>query len=160
MIVLLLSATALILSGCGSSPPGNPATSASPPALDGVAGLDWLVVVRTDAFPANHLRFAFPARIVVTDPNAVRAVARALLALPKQPAGVVFGPVDLGITYRLVFSAADGRRVVVKVDATGVEAVTGLGSPRSATGAMAFWRTLGLAMGLAQPTWVTFRGSR
>ncbi len=96
----------------------------------------------------------------MTDPNAVRAVARALLALPKLPAGVVFGPVDLGITYRLVFFAANGRRVAVKVDATGVEAVTGLGSPRSATGATAFWRALGLAMGLAQPTWATFRGSR
>jgi hypothetical protein len=122
-----------------------------------VARLDRLEVVRTDAIPQNHLRFSFPARVVVSDPVLVRRVARALLALPRLRPGVYSGPIDLGITYRLTFFA-DGRPAWrVTVDATGMRTVSGAGAVRVAD--QRFWTTLAGAMGLPDPAGVDFGGS-
>ncbi|MGO9583157.1 MAG: hypothetical protein ACLP36_10150 [Acidimicrobiales bacterium] len=43
--------------------------------------------------------------------------------------------------------------------ATGCQGVTGLVPARWAARTPGFWRELGGAMGLAHPTWETFRGS-
>ena len=156
----LLAATAITLCGCGSAPSNSSTAPAAPATLEQSVGrLDRLVVTRTNAFPENHIRFAFPAKVSVTDPAAVQAVARALLALPEPPSGTVYGPIDLGITYHLVFFAGDRRFPVVNVNATGTETVTGLGPARSATGAATFWHALGVAVGVSRPSWDAFRGS-
>ncbi|MGD0998990.1 MAG: hypothetical protein ABR941_11840, partial [Thermoleophilia bacterium] len=77
----------------------------------------------------------------------------------EPPSGTVYGPIDLGITYHLVFFAGDQRFPVVNVNATGTETVTGLGPARSATGAATFWHALGVAVGVSRPSWDAFRGS-
>ena len=106
----------LTLSACGtaaSRPQGGtapPSPTASPPALAVALGhLDRLVVLRSDAFPQNHIRFSFPAKVTVTDPAKVQAVARALLALPVMPNGTFSVPIDLGVTYRLLFATGAGN---------------------------------------------------
>jgi hypothetical protein len=160
-IAVLLVATVIALGGC-ASPSQDRSTTPATPATFGqsIDQLDRLVVQRTNAFPSNHVRFKFPTTVSVTDPTAVQAVARALLALPKIPAGAIYnGPLDLGITYQLVFFAADRRFPAVNVDATGMETVTGLGADRMAIDKPSFWHTLGVAMGLAQPDQSTFAGS-
>jgi len=149
-IAVLMSATLIVLCGCGSS------TSPLGQSLD---RLDRLVVTRTDTIPQNHFRFAFPAAVAVTDPTALQPVARALCALPLMPSGTFHCPADFGITYHLVFSAGAQRFPAVSVDATGCETVRGLGTTRCVTTSPGFWHTLGVAMGLAKPDYATFQGS-
>jgi len=153
---LLAAAAAVLLCACAASshtPRATPAAGTSTL----IARLDRLAVRRSDAFPQNHLRFSFPAHAVVTDPQAVRQVARALLALPRLRPGVYAGPVDLGVAYHLTFFA--GARPVwrVTVDATGMQNVVGAGAGRVAD--RGFWTTLAGAMGLADPGSVDFGGS-
>ena len=113
-LAALLAAT-LLLAGCGAAPssplgsptPGSPPTAAPAALARALGRLDSLVVRRSDAFPANHIHFTFPAKVTVTDPLEVQAVAQALLALPAMPSGPFSAPLDLGIAYRLVF--ANGR---------------------------------------------------
>jgi hypothetical protein len=165
-LAALLTAT-LLLAACGaapSSPPGSPTPgsppTAAPAALARALGrLDSLVVLRSDAFPANHIHFTFPAEVTVTDPLEVRAVAQALLALPAMPSGPFSAPIDLGISYRLVFATAGERLPTIKVAATGTETVQGLGGTRWVARSPGFWRTLGVAMRLPRPAYDAFRGS-
>lgn len=163
----LLVMVTIALSACGTRSPGAPASAApeptasvSPALSDEVAHLDRLEVTRTDAFPQNHFRFAFPAAVAVTDPLAVQAVARALIDLPKMPSGPMYCPADFGIVYHLVFFSGSQRLLAVSVDATGCETVRGLGATRWVAGSPAFWRVLGTALHLAKPDWTTFRGSQ
>jgi hypothetical protein len=160
-----LLAAALTLAACetaassdqsGTTPGSSPATEALAQAL---GRLDRLVVLRSDSFPQNHISFSFPAKVTVSDPVAVQAVARALLALPAMPSGVLHGPADLGMAYRLVFATADERFPPINVDATGTQTVRGLGGARWVARSPGFWRTLGTTMGLARPDYATFRGN-
>ena len=112
---------------------------------------------RIDAFPQNHVRFAFPARVVVNDPLEVRRVAAALFALPTLPPGVYSGPIDLGITYHLTFFAGARLALKVTVDATGMETVVGVGAARRAD--QSFWTTLAVVMRLPDPDGVAFGGT-
>jgi hypothetical protein len=162
-----LLAAALCLTACGaatSSDRGRATPGASPTATptalaQALSRLDRLVVLRSDAFPQNHISFSFPAKVTVSDPLEVQAVARALLALPAMPSTAFNAPIDLGITYRLVFATADERLPPISVDATGAQVVRGLGGTRWVARSPGFWRTLGTAMGLARPEYATFRGS-
>lgn len=120
-----------------------------------IASLDRLVVRRGDAFARNHIAFSFSKVVVVKDEQSVRAVAKALCALPTFPKGAFSCPVDLGITYRLLFRSARDRFNVVVLNATGCEDVRGLGPVRSIGH---LWPVLGRAIGLARPTYQTFRG--
>jgi hypothetical protein len=159
MAVLML-ATLIVLCGCGSSAARQRTTPTALPTLgQSVGQLDRLVVSRTDAFPQNHLRFAFPGTVTVTDPTAVQSVARALCALPKMPSGTFHCPADFGITYHLAFSAGERQFPAVSIDATGCETVRGLGTTRWVTTSPGFWHTLGMAIGLAKPDYATFMGS-
>ena len=161
----MLLAAALSLTACGTAGSSNQggATPGSSPAAEALAQalshLDRLVVRRADALPQNHISFSFPAKVTVSDPVEVQAVARALLALPAMPSGVFYGPADLGITYRLVFATVDERFPPISVDATGTQTVRGLGGARWVARSPGFWRTLGTAMRLARPDYATFRGS-
>jgi len=156
----------VVLSACGAASPGAlapatavPSASARPTALsDNVGHLDRLEVTRTDTFPQNHFRFAFPVVVTSTDPAAVQAVAQALIALPAMPTGVLHCPADFGIVYHLVFFSGPRRLPPVSVDATGCETVRGLGVTRWVARSPGFWRTLGTALHLTTPDYATFRG--
>lgn len=153
--------TATSSAGGTARPPGSDSGSVAAPALCGsVAGLDRLVVSRADASAKNHVHFAFPGVVTVTDVAAVRGVARALCALPKIPRTSFACPADWGVTYQLVFSARGRAFPLVHADATGCQMVTGLGGARWTARSPQFWKTLGRAMGLAHPGQAVFAGSR
>lgn len=162
MVVMVALATTL--SACGTtgsaSQPRSSASATGPAAIlqQAVSGLDRLTVERSDAFPQNHIRYAFPATVTVTDVAQVRLVAKALLELPAMPKGL-HCPVDLGIVYRLTFSGGGQKLPPVSIRATGCQQVTGLGATRWLATSPGFWHTLGRAMGLAKPDWEAFRGS-
>ena len=124
-----------------------------------IGQVDRLVVRRVAAFGRNDVHFSFPAVTVVTEVASVRDVAKVVCSLPRVPAGVMSCPADLGITYRLSFTAPSGASPTVVVSATGCETVLGIGPARWAADSPNFWRRLGKAMGLPNPTWVTFRGT-
>ena len=164
LLAVALLAIALGLAACGSAASGGsrtPASGASPTTVLGreLDHLDRLVVVRSDAFPQNRLGFSFPAKVTVGDPVGVRAVARALLALPAMPTTALNAPIDLGITYRLTFATPNGPLPAISIAATGTQAVRGLGTTRWLARSPEFWNTLGSAMGLARPDYATFRGA-
>ncbi len=144
--------------GRGDPGPSRPASAADSPLCTSVPTLDRLAVHRSDAFPQNHMRFSFPAEVTVTDATKVRAAARALCSLPTMPSGTFHCPADVGIVYRLVFSAGERALTPVEVDATGCERVRGLGHVRWAAHSPELWPTLGRAMGLLSPGYATFRG--
>jgi hypothetical protein len=98
-----------------------------------------------------ELQTAFPNQVTVTDPALVRAVARALCGLPDMPPGLIHCPaLLLGTAFTLQFSV-DGRPLpLVTINATGCEAVTGVGPVRRAT-SPGFWRVLGRAAGGKSP---------
>jgi hypothetical protein len=124
-----------------------------------IGQVDHLVVHRVDAFPQNDIHFSFPAVTIVTEVASVQDVAKVVCALPRIPIGVMSCPADLGITYRLSFTAGEGSFPTVVVSATGCESVLGIGPARWVADSPSFWRRLGRAMGLANPTWATFRGA-
>lgn len=140
--------------------PGQHRTAAPPTPLCASAGtVTRLVVHRTDAFPQNHFRFSFPASVVVTEVAAVRSVARALCALPAMPDQAMSCPAGFGITYHLQFSRAQQQFRPVNLEATGCQMVRGLAQQRWIARSPNFWRILGTAMRLENPSWATFRGT-
>jgi hypothetical protein len=156
----------LALAACGSVLPGGGAGSASPqsaqspnkavplpsPLCMNPGAVDHLVVRRTGVISrVQEQRFTFPALVTVTSAADARAVARALCALPAQPAGITNCPADFGIGYQLRFAAGRHHFHVVTLQATGCEIVTGLGKPRTIARTPAFWAVLGNAMRLHFP---------
>ncbi|HLI37664.1 MAG TPA: hypothetical protein VKV80_10015 [Streptosporangiaceae bacterium] len=183
----VLAAASIALAACGGAAPapghrpGPPgAASHRSPGGGGLctatATLDSLTVTRTDAFPENHIRFTFPARVTVSDPASAQAVARVLCGLrgPGAPAArgapAAYGapaahgaaiacPINLGVTYQLSFASPGRRFAPVSVGATGCELVRGLAATRWVRGSPLLWRTLGTAMHLPSPGNAAFRGS-
>ena len=135
-------------------------TAASPPSLcRSIGQVDRLLVRRVDEFPQNGIRFSFPARTVLSNVPSVQDVAKVVCALPRIPIGVMSCVIDLGIYYRLSFTAGTQTFPTVVVSATGCQTVRGIGPTRWAAGSPNFWRRLGKAMGLAVPSYATFRGT-
>ena len=124
-----------------------------------IGQVDHLVVRRVDAFPQNDIHFSFPVVTVVTEVTSVSDVAKVVCSLPRMPSGVMHCPADLGITYRLSFTAPGETFPTVVVSATGCETLRGIGPIRWAGNSPSFWRRLGEDMGLSNPTWTTFRGT-
>jgi hypothetical protein len=136
----------------------DPAPHAAPATMCGrVTELERLGVQRRDAFPRNHIRFSFPAHVVVSSPESVQATAKSLCMLRPFPAGTIACPADWGIVYHLTFQdRVDAYRVALT--ATGCSRASGaVGTPRWVTPRL--WRTLGTAMGLPRPTQQSFTGS-
>jgi hypothetical protein len=78
--------------GQGSVPVG-----AGPALCEGISRLRTLSVTR--AVPlAGHSRFPFPARVTVSAPARVRAVALAACQQPQLPRVMMTCPVDLGVS--------------------------------------------------------------
>lgn len=157
--VMLLAGVFLSIArgSAGASPRSFSATE--PTLCAAVTNLDRLMVSRTNAYPQNHFRFSFPSEVIVSKVALVRAVARALCAVPTMPSGVFHCPADFGITYHLTFAASNQTFPTVSVDATGCEKVRGLGHVRWVAKSPEFWRILGHSMGLAKPDRYTFTGS-
>lgn len=156
----------LLLTACNNpKPAGVPPSSqgSSPPAstlCQSVATLDKLTVSRSDAFPQNHTRFSFPANVAVANATSARNVAKALCALPKMPTGATINcPADFGIIYHLAFFAGNREFPKVLVNSTGCASVKGIGAIRWVEQSPSLWHTLGVAMGVPNPDYETFRGS-
>jgi hypothetical protein len=157
----------LALAACGTqqattssaAQPASPAAASRPATpvkvgsalCSSVSSVTKLVVTRVTALPKNHLHFALPAGVTVTDP-AARDVARAVCALPSTPHGLVMNcPMDLGVSYRLSFAAGQVAFPVVTISAGGCAQVVGAGPVRQATSA-GFWTALAQAMGVRHPS--------
>lgn len=144
------------LTACGS----DLGPSAARYGLCGNAGgVDRLVVERMNLLPQNHPRFTFPAKITVSDPVKARSVAHAVCALPPMPRGPMSCGADMGITYRLGFAAGARKLPPVRADVGGCTGVSGIGQTRWTARSPGFWRALGAAMGIAQPSQPTFSGT-
>jgi hypothetical protein len=121
--------------------------------------VDRLVVERVNLIRQNHPRFAFPAKITVSDPAQARSVAQAVCTLPPMPSGSFSCPADWGIIYWLIFTA-DGKKLPpVRAEATGCGEVRGVGQIRWTVHSPGFWRTLGTAMRIGHPNNSTFGGT-
>jgi hypothetical protein len=148
------------LAACGSTPAGTiPGTAGGSGVCAAPGRAASLTVERVSAFPRNHLRFAFPPLVTVSDPGQLRTVARAACALPPMPSGAMSCPADLGISYRLSFTATGRRFPVVRIQAGGCGEVRGLGRTRWTARSPGFWRTLGTALGISHPDAAAFTGT-
>lgn len=76
--------------------------------------------------------------------TAVRAqkVAAEICALPRAPRGARSCPIDIGITYKLYFTAGSRHFRTVTARVTGCQQVTGAGKPRTAASHPGFWVAL------------------
>jgi hypothetical protein len=182
-VIVGCAAVALIpgvLSSCGSVPASTTAASAgtaprvlaTPSPSSGQAAatesvlcrdtpsVSGLEIVRNHVSRVPVLQIAFPEQVSVANPALARAVARALCALPVFPPGIVNCPALLsGTTYLLGFTANGRRLPAVAIEATGCEAVTGVGPTRRAATSPGFWRTLATAANLRLPGRSAFTGS-
>jgi hypothetical protein len=163
------------LTGCGSTATAMDA-STTRPAVQAAAAVtvcahharhaDRLTISRVNLYPQNHVHFTVPAQLTVTRASRAQAVARALCALQAIPAGFrLFScPVDLGISYVLIFAAGDRKLAPVTVDAAGCQEVSGLGpvpglSPARWTARTpVFWSVLASAAGITPADQATFAG--
>jgi hypothetical protein len=155
----LLFVVALVcsaLAACGSTV-GTGTTGSS---LCGNADrVDRLVVKRANLIRQNHLHFTFPAKVTVSDSAKARSVAQAVCALPPMPSGSFSCGADMGIVYRLTFTA-DGKKLPpVRADPGGCNEVRGIGQTRWTARSPGFWRTLGAATGIGHPNDSTFCGT-
>lgn len=161
------AAAAAVLAGAvaASASGAAPAPRTAAVSLCGQSGRVTTVVVTRGA-PLNPERFTFPRRSVSSDTMAVRALARALCALPPMPKGPLPCPSDFSPTYRLDFTVgvhvttgagAPASIRPVSVESTGCRGVTGLGAVRRVVN-NSFFRVLGAAIGLPHATAATFVG--
>jgi hypothetical protein len=110
------------------------------------------------AKPANPERFVLPARFVVRNHHSVQAIANALCQLPAMPTGTISCPADLGPEYTFHFATNRTRFRIISLDATGCEAVSGLGNIRWVERSPGFWHQLGTALGYPRASYDSFRG--
>jgi hypothetical protein len=138
-IWLWLALVALVsIAGC--------ATSASAKATGTDPAFTSLSVVRTSAFPSNHVP---PFAGMTTDSERIGKLYRAFLALPKFPSGVMNCPGDAGIQYQLAFVESDGAVLHATVKPDGCEGATMDGlTLRWAAGDDAFWQTFADTFGV------------
>jgi hypothetical protein len=148
----------------GASSAPSPSVSPGAAATEAVlcrdtASVTGLEITRNHVARVPQLQIAFPDQVSVATPAHARAVARALCALPAFPRGFMSCPALLaGTTYLLRFTA-DGRRLpAVTIEATGCEAVTGVGPVRRAATSPGFWRTLATAADVSPPGRSVFSG--
>jgi hypothetical protein len=171
-----LALAGLALAACGTeqaattssatqpaSPATSPANSASPATGGGLcrdtAAVTRLVATRVNSLPQNHLHFAVPAGITITDPVTARGVAKAICGLPVRPKNQVMScPADWGVSYRLSFAAGRKAFPVVTITAGGCGGVTGAGPARQAT-TNAFWTDLAKALGAPHPNPAALQGT-
>lgn len=141
-----------------SSSPASPARASGALCRD-TAAVTRVVVTRVDALPQNHLHFAAPAGVTITDPGVARGLAQTICGLPTWSHNRMMScPIDLGVSYRLSFAAGRAAFPVVTVTAGGCGGVSGAGPERRAT-SVTFWIDLARDMGIAHPTAAALQGT-
>jgi hypothetical protein len=80
-----------------------------------------LHVLRTSAFPANHIP---PFEVTVGYPPKIRQFYAAIQALPAFPSGTINCPADSGVVYQLTFSGPGMDTAHVNIQATGCQGVS------------------------------------
>lgn len=75
-----------------------------------------LHVVRTSAFPSNHIP---PFERTATDAAKVQRLYDALLALPTPPTGTIHCPADFGVAYHLTFFRMGATVLQATVEGSG-----------------------------------------
>ncbi|MGD0686054.1 MAG: hypothetical protein ABSA03_13165 [Streptosporangiaceae bacterium] len=158
IVPLALAACGSVAAAGGSGSAAVPVTPAPPRSAQPLtlctdqAAVDHLVVRRVILLrQPGKQHFGFPARVTVASATQARAVARSLCTLPSPVSGIVNCPASFGINYKLRFAAAGAAFPAVTIQATGCQAVTGAGKPRTITRTPAFWTVLAKALGLRSP---------
>jgi hypothetical protein len=90
-----------------------------------------------------------PVQAVVSAPALVRALAKALCAVPRTGKGVFNCPALFKGSLKLRFTAAGRPLPLVTIQESGCEIVTGIGPARSVSKSPAFWTVLARAVGPA-----------
>ena len=148
------------LFGVGITSMASPSGSRSDATLDLCAvrsSIQQAVVVRTNAFPSNSLRFTFPAHVSITSKLRARTLASAVCGLQSLPTPAPKCPADRGVTYLVRFV---GPNLRVSIRPYGCEFVSGAGPDRWVVFSPGFWRTLGRQMGMPTANLKTFQGRR
>lgn len=125
--VILLCALALLLAACSPWAPARRDITAPAPAqraAQSTAGqpatyhrpVVWLIssvrAILTSAFPENHIP---PFDKTSISAARVQQLYNALLALPVQPQGTYYCPIDFGTLYHLRFFDTTGRLVATAI---------------------------------------------
>jgi len=105
-------------------------------------GLTSLVVRRVGVLPLLRQEQSRVAAHSTVAAAAAQKVAAEICALPRAPHGARSCPIDLGITYKLYFTAGSRHFGTVTARVTGCQQVTGAGKPRTAAGHPGFWVAL------------------
>jgi hypothetical protein len=160
-----VSTTGALSGDAARAPAAPPASASQTGGTEAVlcrhtATVSGLEIVRNRVNLVPVLEIAFPEQVGVASPARAQAVARALCALPVFPSGVFHCPaLFYGTTYLLDFTANGRRLPAVTIEATGCEAVTGVGPARWAATSPGFWRALARAADLSPPGRSVFAGS-
>ena len=126
--------------GSGGTASGTAARHAGLCASRG--SLTGLLVRRTGVLPLlRQEQSGVRARSTVAAVRA-RKVAAEICALPKSPHGARRCPDDIGLQYKLYFTAGSRHFRTVTARVTGCLLVTGAGQPRTAAGHASFWVAL------------------
>lgn len=146
--------------GHGSAPAGDAGGASAPgqalPArlvlCSDPAAADRVVISRS---PTVHTiqpeQILAPGQATVSDAARVRALAKALCALPRMPRGPIGCPALFAGTYTLRFTVVRRVLPVVMIQETGCQTVTGLGPVRTVSRSPAFWTVLAAAVGPSSP---------
>ena len=105
-------------------------------------GLTSLVVRRVGILPLLRQEESRVRAHSTVAAERAQKVAAEICALPRAPRGARSCPVDLGITYKLYFTAGSRHFGTVTARVTGCQQVTGAGKPRTAVGHPGFWVAL------------------
>jgi hypothetical protein len=161
--VVLPTATALAATPTNRShwtESSRPAVSQGISVCGFVNTVDRLTVTRSH--PGNPETFTFSAMVKTSSKLRIRALAKALCALPSPGTGTYHCPADYGPHYTLNFvsTVSDMAAAItpVVVQATGCESVKGLTPTRWIALTPSFWGVLGVAIGLPHATRSTFAG--
>jgi len=105
-------------------------------------GLTSLVVRRVGILPLLRQEESRVRAHSTVAAERAQKVAAEICALPRAPRGARSCPVDLGITYKLYFTAGSRHFGTITARVTGCQQVTGAGKPRTAVGHPGFWVAL------------------
>jgi hypothetical protein len=105
-------------------------------------GLTSLVVRRVGVLPLLRQEESRVRAHSTVAAERAQNVAAEICALPRAPRGARSCPIDIGITYKLYFTAGSRHFGTVTARVTGCQQVTGAGKPRTAAGHPGFWVAL------------------
>src|SRR5689334_11947860 len=108
----------------------------------GRGGLTSLLVRRVGVLPLLRQEQSRVRGHSTVSAERAQKVAAEICALPRAPHGARSCPVDIGITYKLYFTAGSRPFRTVTARVTGCQQVTGAGKPRTAAGHPGFWVAL------------------